>query len=73
MRIGIAIGDVTGVGPEVALKAVAAESKKDGAQYVFIGDETLLQKLNRKLPRPLPLKATLSPLSPPGMLRIPLR
>ena len=56
MRIGIAIGDVTGVGPEVALKAVAAESKKDGAQYVFIGDETLLQKLNRKLPRPLPLK-----------------
>jgi len=56
MRIGIAIGDVTGVGPEVALKAVAAESKKDGAQYVFIGDETILQKLNRKLPLPLPLK-----------------
>jgi 4-hydroxythreonine-4-phosphate dehydrogenase len=56
MRIGIALGDVTGVGPEVALKAVAAEAKKDGAQYVFIGDENLLEKLNRKLPRPLPLK-----------------
>lgn len=56
MRIGIAIGDVTGVGPEVALKAVAAESKKDGAQYVFIGDENILQKWNKKLPRPLPLK-----------------
>ncbi len=56
MRIGIAIGDVTGVGPEVALKAVAAESKKDGAQYLFIGDEHFLHKWNQKLPRPLPLK-----------------
>ncbi len=56
MRIGIAIGDVTGVGPEVALKAVVAEAKNDKAQYVFIGDETLLQKLNQKLPKPLSLK-----------------
>src|SRR3984957_12982298 len=49
MRMGIAIGDVTGVGPEVALKAVAAEAKTDDAQYVFIGDENLLQRLNQKL------------------------
>ena len=56
MRIGIAIGDVTGVGPEVALKAVAAEAKKDNAQYVFIGDETLLQRLNQKLRVRLPFK-----------------
>jgi 4-hydroxythreonine-4-phosphate dehydrogenase len=56
MRIGIAIGDVTGIGPEVALKAVAAEAKKDGSQYVFIGDETLLQRLNQKLRLRLPLK-----------------
>ena len=56
MRIGIAIGDVTGVGPEVALKAVAAESKKDRAEYVFIGDENLLQQSNRKLSLKLPLK-----------------
>jgi 4-hydroxythreonine-4-phosphate dehydrogenase len=56
MRIGIALGDVTGVGPEVALKAVAAESKIDKAQYVFIGDENILQKLNQKLPHPLSLK-----------------
>ena len=56
MRIGIAIGDVTGVGPEVALKAVAAESKNDQAEYVFIGDEELLQRLNRKLALGLPLK-----------------
>jgi 4-hydroxythreonine-4-phosphate dehydrogenase len=56
MRIGIAIGDVTGVGPEVALKAVAAELKKDSAQYVFIGDESILHQWNKKLPRPLALK-----------------
>jgi 4-hydroxythreonine-4-phosphate dehydrogenase len=56
MRIGIALGDVTGVGPEVALKAVAAESKTDGAQYVFIGDEEVLQRWNKTLPFPLPLK-----------------
>jgi 4-hydroxythreonine-4-phosphate dehydrogenase len=56
MRIGIAIGDVTGIGPEVALKAVAAESKKDKAQYVFIGDEDILQGLNKKTGLRLPLK-----------------
>ena len=56
MRIGIAIGDVTGIGPEVALKAVAAESKKDNAQYLFIGDEALLRQLNQKLRTRLPLK-----------------
>jgi 4-hydroxythreonine-4-phosphate dehydrogenase len=56
MRIGIAIGDVTGVGPEVALKAVAAESKKDNAEYLFIGDENIVQKFNEKLPLPLPFK-----------------
>src|ERR1700722_13644006 len=50
MRIGIAIGDVTGVGPEVALKAVAAESQRDDAKYFFIGDETILERLPLKLP-----------------------
>lgn len=55
IRIGISIGDVTGVGPEVALKAVAAESKNDQAQYVFIGDESHVRRLNKKLPKPLPL------------------
>ena len=36
--IGISLGDVTGVGPEVALKAVAAEAAADGAKYLFLGD-----------------------------------
>jgi 4-hydroxythreonine-4-phosphate dehydrogenase len=54
--IGISLGDVTGVGPEVALKAVAAEAAKDDAKYLFIGDETILRRLNEKLSLKLPLE-----------------
>src|SRR5476649_610524 len=54
--IGISLGDVTGVGPEVALKALAAETPKDGAKFLLIGDEKILQQLNRKLSLNLPLK-----------------
>ena len=54
--IGISLGDVTGVGPEVALKAVAAEARKDRTKYLFIGDENLLARLNRKLSLNLPLR-----------------
>ena len=56
MFIGISFGDATGIGPEVALKAVAAESKNDDTKYLFIGDEDLLRRLNRKLRINLPLK-----------------
>ncbi len=54
--IGISLGDVTGVGPEVALKAVAAEAGRDDAKYLFIGDENILAGLNEKLSLKLPLK-----------------
>jgi len=54
--IGISIGDVTGVGPEVALKAVAAEAVNDGAKYLFLGDENILARLNEQLSRNLPLE-----------------
>jgi len=37
--IGITLGDVTGIGPEVALKAVAAEAAKEDARYLLIGNE----------------------------------
>src|SRR6266487_2531703 len=48
--IGICIGDVTGIGPEVALKAVAEETQgQDGFQYVLIGDEPYLRRLNERL------------------------
>ena len=54
--IGISLGDVTGVGPEVALKAVAAEASADDARYLFLGDDALLQRLNQNLGLNLPLK-----------------
>jgi 4-hydroxythreonine-4-phosphate dehydrogenase len=54
--IGISLGDVTGIGPEVALKAVAAGRQGDDTKYLFIGDESLLLRLNQKCGLDLPLK-----------------
>lgn len=54
--IGIAIGDVTGVGPEVTLKALAEDAPKDEARYLLIGDESLLRRLNDQLQLRLPLQ-----------------
>jgi len=49
MRIGITLGDVTGVGPEVTLKALAAEAPADDTRYVLLGDEGHAQKVNQQL------------------------
>ncbi|HEV2696205.1 MAG TPA: 4-hydroxythreonine-4-phosphate dehydrogenase PdxA [Verrucomicrobiae bacterium] len=54
--IGISLGDATGIGPEVALKAVAAEAAADSGKYLFIGDEGLLRRLNSSLGINLPLE-----------------
>jgi 4-phospho-D-threonate 3-dehydrogenase / 4-phospho-D-erythronate 3-dehydrogenase len=54
--IGISSGDVTGVGPEVALKAVVAEAGRDDTKYLFIGDKKILLHLNEKFSLNLPLK-----------------
>jgi len=54
--IGISLGDVTGVGPEVALKAVAAEAGQDDTKYLFIGDGKNLHRLNQKAGLNLPLE-----------------
>jgi 4-hydroxythreonine-4-phosphate dehydrogenase len=56
MFIGISMGDITGVGPEVALKALAAEAGRDETKYLLIGDEKILAPLNKKLSINLPLK-----------------
>ncbi|MEY4387101.1 MAG: 4-hydroxythreonine-4-phosphate dehydrogenase [Verrucomicrobiota bacterium] len=55
LRIGITLGDVTGVGPEVAIKAVAVELSADDARYVFIGDAARLRSLNQSSQLNLPL------------------
>ena len=47
--IGIALGDVTGIGPEVTLKALALELAADETRYLLIGDEAQLRDLNQKL------------------------
>lgn len=47
--IAIAIGDVTGVGPEVTLKALAADLAADDCRYILFGDAKLLRQLNSRL------------------------
>jgi 4-hydroxythreonine-4-phosphate dehydrogenase len=47
--IGISLGDVTGIGPEVTLKALAAEASADSTRYLLIGDVDEANRLNRKL------------------------
>jgi 4-hydroxythreonine-4-phosphate dehydrogenase len=54
--IGICLGDVTGIGPEVSLKALAAEANADDASYLLIGDWPLLQRTNQQLGLNLPLQ-----------------
>jgi len=56
MQIGISLGDSTGVGPEVTLKALAAEAATDDARYVLIGDRAQLLQLNQTLGLNLPLE-----------------
>ena len=54
--IGITLGDVTGIGPEVALKAIAAEAAGDQTRYLLIGDRDCVLRLNQKSGLNLPLK-----------------
>jgi 4-hydroxythreonine-4-phosphate dehydrogenase len=56
MFLGISLGDVTGVGPEVTLKALASEAAGDNTKYLLLGDEKILTRLNEKLSVNLPLK-----------------
>jgi 4-hydroxythreonine-4-phosphate dehydrogenase len=54
--IGISLGDVTGISPEVTLKAIAAEAANDATKYLLIGDENHLHRLNQKIGLNLPLE-----------------
>jgi 4-hydroxythreonine-4-phosphate dehydrogenase len=56
MRIGISLGDVTGVGPEVTLKALAVELRGGDTHYLLIGDEDHVRRLDRQLALNLPLE-----------------
>jgi len=54
--IGISLGDVTGVGPEVTLKALAHEAARDDTRYLLLGDAGILAGLNGQLKLHLPLQ-----------------
>ena len=66
--IGICLGDVTGIGPEVTLKALALEAPKDDTRYLLVGDADHLFALNRRLGTNLPL--TLSSGAPTGRFAV---
>ncbi len=47
-RIAITVGDVTGVGPEVTLKALASEWPQDDCSYLVFGDADQLRDLSTR-------------------------
>ena len=74
--VAITIGDVTGIGPEVTLKALAAESANDPWCFLLIGDAGYLDRINSQLGlglhlavfRGFPLKDRFTVLSNPPAL-----
>lgn len=54
--IGISLGDITGIGPEVVLKALMAEAPRDDARYVLFGDLDCLERHRKALGLDLPLR-----------------
>jgi 4-hydroxythreonine-4-phosphate dehydrogenase len=54
--ITISLGDATGVGPEVTLKALAAEAASDDTRYLLVGDAPSTLLLNQRLGIHLPLE-----------------
>ncbi|HKI69486.1 MAG TPA: hypothetical protein VKA67_07855, partial [Verrucomicrobiae bacterium] len=62
--IGISSGDITGIGPEVTLKALVAEAPRDNARYLLIGDAGHLRKLNEKFGLKVPLQDFTTPDAP---------
>ncbi len=57
-RIGVTIGDINGIGPEVALKAVYKKRWPTGYAFIFIGHAGLLSEQAQQFgfPRPKPWK-----------------
>ena len=53
--LAIALGDPTGIGPEVALKASAAVLPREEEQSVLVGDAALVHELNGRLELGLPM------------------
>lgn len=56
MWIGISLGDVTGIGPEVTLKALAVEAQSSDTRFLIIGDENHVRRINERFGLKLPLQ-----------------
>jgi len=54
--IAISLGDVTGIGPEVTLKALAEEAGTDDTRYLLIGDSDRIAALYKQLGLHFPLQ-----------------
>jgi 4-hydroxythreonine-4-phosphate dehydrogenase len=63
-RIGICCGDPAGIGPEVTLKALAAEQPRLRATWRLLGDLDQLRQLNEQLGLQLHLAKASSPHTP---------
>src|SRR5689334_10658153 len=59
--IGISLGDMAGIGPEVTLKALAAEAPGNDFRYLLLGDAGLLDRLNAQLGLKIPLQPYAGP------------
>ncbi len=74
-RIGITIGDINGIGPEVALKAVARGRWPAGVQFVFLGNEAIVREQAKAMKIPVSRKIRFQPLETssvwnPGKVRV---
>lgn len=58
--IGITLGDVTGIGPEVVVQALASELSQDATQYLVIGAPEIFSETCRKLKINLPFDTVLN-------------
>jgi 4-hydroxythreonine-4-phosphate dehydrogenase len=47
--IAISLGDITGIGPEVTLKALAEEMERDDTRYLLIGDAKNIAAVHKQL------------------------
>jgi 4-hydroxythreonine-4-phosphate dehydrogenase len=63
--VGITLGDLTGIGPEVVLKSIAREPPDGTSRFLLIGDSSRLHKLNSVLGLGLELR-TYAGLTTPG-------
>ncbi len=48
-RLAISLGDATGIGPEVTLRALAAELDADDTGYLILGDDACLRRTKDQL------------------------